>query len=131
LPQIPSSCTGASVSCFIGFIDCAWRFRLNCAGQRPDPLGFVFVYKATEVVNFGQGDLMMLGGFFAFTFSGMMGLNYWVGFAGAVAAMALFGIIAERIVVQPIFGYPQFSNHHGDHRARLLPALDRRHDLGH
>jgi branched-subunit amino acid ABC-type transport system permease component len=55
-------------------------------------LGFVLVYKATEVVNFAQGDLMMLGGFFAFTFIGMMGLNYWIGFAGAVAAMALFGI---------------------------------------
>ena len=27
-------------------------------------LGFVLVYKATEVVNFAQGDLMMLGGFF-------------------------------------------------------------------
>ncbi len=72
-------------------------------------LGFVLVYKATEVVNFAQGDLMMLGGFFAFTFIGMMGLNYWIGFAGAVAAMALFGMLAERIVVRPILGYPQFS----------------------
>ena len=51
-------------------------------------LGFVLVYKATEVVNFAQGDLMMLGGFFAFTFIGMLGLNYWLGFAGAVIAMA-------------------------------------------
>ncbi len=72
-------------------------------------LGFVLVYKATEVVNFAQGDLMMLGGFFAFTFIGMMGLNYWIGFAGAVAAMALFGMLAERVVVRPILGYPQFS----------------------
>src|SRR3984893_2224975 len=47
-------------------------------------LGFVLVYKATEVVNFAQGDLMMLGGFFAFTFIGILGLNYWIGFAGAV-----------------------------------------------
>src|SRR5882762_6294688 len=50
-------------------------------------LGFVLVYKATEVVNFAQGDLMMLGGFFAFTFIGILGLNYWVGFAGAVICM--------------------------------------------
>ena len=49
-------------------------------------LGFVLVYKATEVVNFAQGDLMMLGGFFAFTFIGILGLNYWIGFAGAVGA---------------------------------------------
>ena len=72
-------------------------------------LGFVLVYKATEVVNFAQGDLMMLGGFFAFTFIGILGLNYWIGFAVAVAAMALFGMLAERLVVRPILGYPQFS----------------------
>src|SRR5436305_284114 len=65
-------------------------------------LGFVLVYKATEVVNFAQGDLMMLGGFFAFTFIGILGLNYWIGFAAAVAAMALFGMLAERVVVAPI-----------------------------
>ena len=72
-------------------------------------LGFVLVYKATEVVNFAQGDLMMLGGFFAFTFIGLLGFNYWIGFAAAVAAMALFGMLAERLVVRPILGYPQFS----------------------
>src|SRR5258707_10747261 len=52
---------------------------------------------------------MMLGGFFAFAFIGMLGLNYWIGFAAAVAAMALFGMLAERVVVRPILGYPQFS----------------------
>src|SRR5258708_27857082 len=65
-------------------------------------LGFVLVYKATEVVNFAQGDLMMLGGFFAFTFIGLLGFNYWIGFAAAVAAIALFGMLAERLVVRPI-----------------------------
>src|SRR4030081_3994030 len=68
-------------------------------------LGFVLVYKATEVVNFAQGDLMMLGGFFAFTFIGMLGLNYWLGFAGAGIAMALFGMLAERVGVCPVLGY--------------------------
>ena len=48
-------------------------------------LGFVLVYKATEVVNFAQGDLMMLGGFFVFTFIGLMGLDYWLGFLFAVS----------------------------------------------
>jgi hypothetical protein len=59
-------------------------------------LGFVLIYKATEVVNFAQGDLMMLGGFFAFTFIGLLGFNYWIGFACAVAAMALFGIACRK-----------------------------------
>ncbi len=72
-------------------------------------LGFVLIYKATEVVNFAQGDLMMLGGFFGFTFIGMLGFNYWFGFAGAVISMALVGMLAERVVIRPILGYPQFS----------------------
>lgn len=31
-------------------------------------LGFVPIYKATEVVNFAQGELMMVDAFFAYTF---------------------------------------------------------------
>ena len=72
-------------------------------------LGFVLIYKATEVVNFAQGDLMMLGGFFAYTFIGLLGLNYWLGFLLAVASMAVFGMLTERLLIRPILGYPQFS----------------------
>jgi branched-chain amino acid transport system permease protein len=72
-------------------------------------LGFVLIYKATEVVNFAQGDLMMLGGFVAFTFIDQLGLNYWLGFALAVATMAAAGSLVERVIVRPILGYPQFS----------------------
>ena len=72
-------------------------------------LGFVLIYKATEVVNFAQGELLMMGGFFAFTFITFMGLNYWIGFLLAVICMALLGSTIERVVVRPILGYPQFS----------------------
>jgi branched-chain amino acid transport system permease protein len=72
-------------------------------------LGFVLIYKATEVVNFAQGELMMLGGFFAFTFIGLLGLNYWIGFFLAVLAMAVLGAGVERAIVRPILGYPAFS----------------------
>ena len=72
-------------------------------------LGFVLIYKATEVVNFAQGDLMMLGGFFAYTFIVQLGLGYWLGFLCAVIAMALMGMLIERLVIRPILGYPQFS----------------------
>jgi NhaP-type Na+/H+ or K+/H+ antiporter len=89
-------------------------------------LGFVLVYKATEVVNFAQGDLMMLGGFFALTFIGMMGLNYWIGFAGAVAAVALFGMLAERVVVRPIldiFNSPPTKFSKTDHLANTITQV--------
>ena len=51
----------------------------------------------------------MLGGFFVFTFIGLIGLDYWLGFLFAVCAMAVFGMATERILVRPILGYPQFS----------------------
>ncbi len=72
-------------------------------------LGFVLIYKATEVVNFAQGELMMLGAFLAYTFIGLLGLNYWLGFVLAVVSMAALGSLTERLVVRPILGYPQFS----------------------
>ena len=72
-------------------------------------LGFVLIYKATEVVNFAQGELMMLGAFVSFTFISTLGLNYWLGFAATVACMAILGALMERLVVRPILGYPQFS----------------------
>ena len=59
-------------------------------------LGFVLIYKATETVNFAQGDLMMLGGFFALTASVMMGWPYWATILFAVAAMAAVGMLIDR-----------------------------------
>jgi len=52
-------------------------------------LGFVLIYKATEVVNFAQGDVMMLGAFVAFTFSSLMGLGFWLSLPLSLIVMAL------------------------------------------
>ena len=72
-------------------------------------LGFVLIYKATEVVNFAQGDLMMLGGFFAYTYIALLGFGYWSGFALAVLTMGVVGMLIERLLVRPILGFPQFA----------------------
>jgi branched-chain amino acid transport system permease protein len=72
-------------------------------------LGFVLIYKATETVNFAQGDLMMLGGFFALTASVIMGWPYWATILFAVAAMAAVGMLVERIVLRPVLGQPAFT----------------------
>jgi branched-chain amino acid transport system permease protein len=72
-------------------------------------LGFVLIYKATETVNFAQGDLMMLGGFFALTASVIMGWPYWATIVFAVAAMAAVGMLIERIVLRPVLGQPAFT----------------------
>jgi branched-chain amino acid transport system permease protein len=72
-------------------------------------LGFVLIYKATETVNFAQGDLMMLGAFFALTASVMLGWPYWATIVFAVAVMAVVGMLVERVVLRPVLGHPAFT----------------------
>lgn len=72
-------------------------------------LGFVLIYKAGEVVNFAQGELMMLGAFVAFTLIVHFGFNYWIGLSLAVVVMAAFGWALDGLVIRRIIGQPQFS----------------------
>ncbi len=72
-------------------------------------LGFVLIYKATEVVNFAQGELMTLGAFVAFTFIGILKLPYWAAFLFTVVLMGVFGSLLERVVLRPLVGEPVFA----------------------
>ena len=72
-------------------------------------LGFVLIYKATETVSFAQGDLMMLGAFCGLAGMTILGFPFWLSVLAAILAMALFGVLLERIVIRPILGQPAFS----------------------
>jgi branched-chain amino acid transport system permease protein len=72
-------------------------------------LGFTLVYKATETVNFAQGDLMMLGAFVALTAVALMGMPFWLGVAVAIAVMAAFGASIDRLVLRRVLGQPAFA----------------------
>jgi branched-chain amino acid transport system permease protein len=67
-------------------------------------LGFVLIYKASEVINFAQGDLMMLGAFCAFSFISMLGLPYLLGLFFAVITMAVFGYLVDMVVIRKVTG---------------------------
>jgi branched-chain amino acid transport system permease protein len=71
-------------------------------------LGFVLIYKATETVNFAQGELMMLGAFLGLTVI-TVGLPYWVALPVAFVGMWLVGMLLERAVLRPILGQPSFT----------------------
>jgi branched-chain amino acid transport system permease protein len=72
-------------------------------------LGFVLIYKATETVSFAQGELMMLGAFCGLALMTVLGFPYWLAVPSSIAAMAAFGLFAERLVIRPILGQPAFS----------------------
>ena len=72
-------------------------------------LGFVLIYKATETVSFAQGELMMLGAFGGLAGLTMLGFPFWLSVLSSIAAMALLGVLLERMVIRPILGQPAFS----------------------
>ena len=72
-------------------------------------LGFVLIYKATEMVNFAQGDIMMLGGFVAFSLIAHFHLPYWVGGLLAMLITAAFGYVLDAVVIRRVIGQPQFA----------------------
>lgn len=72
-------------------------------------LGFVLIYKATELVNFAQGDLMMLGAFVCYMFVVWYDINYWAAFALAIAVVSLFGAALDSTILRRVIGQPQFA----------------------
>jgi branched-chain amino acid transport system permease protein len=74
-------------------------------------LGFVLIYKASEAVNFAQGDMLMLGAFLGIAFinTGNADLPFLLGLTLAALVMGVFGYLLDRFVLRGIFGQPQFA----------------------
>ena len=72
-------------------------------------LGFVLIYKATETVNFAQGELMMLGAFAGLALIKFVGLPFWPAVVVALVGITAFGALVERLVIRPVLGQPQFT----------------------
>lgn len=72
-------------------------------------LGFVIIFKATQVVSFAQPGLMVLGGLVGYHAIAVIGLPFWVGLPVAVAGGAIIGMICERLTLRPMIGKPVFT----------------------
>jgi branched-chain amino acid transport system permease protein len=69
-------------------------------------LGFVLVYKATDAINFAQGEFVMLAGMIVVTVLGFEGAPLIAGIAVVLLAMIGFGFGLERVVLRPLLGRP-------------------------
>ncbi|OUS20260.1 branched-chain amino acid ABC transporter permease [Rhodobacterales bacterium 59_46_T64] len=70
-------------------------------------IGFVFIYRATEIVNFAHGELMMLGAFMVLTFSEIWGLGFWLGSALGILSLGVFGYLLDAVVMRRLVGQAQ------------------------
>ncbi len=85
--------SGVSIGCVYGLI----------------ALGFVLIYKATEMVNFAQGDIMMLGAYAAITYINVLEMPFFWGLLAALSTMAIIGVVLERLLLRPMIGEPHFA----------------------
>jgi branched-chain amino acid transport system permease protein len=65
-------------------------------------LALVLVYKATDVVNFAQGEIAMFGAFIAWMLCTRFGLSVWLVLALALPIGAVIGIVTERVAIRPL-----------------------------
>ncbi len=72
-------------------------------------IGFVLIYKATDVLSFSQPALAVVGAGAISALAVDRGINFWIAFIIALIATGLLGSFLERIFLRPMVGEPVFS----------------------
>ncbi|MFP4111099.1 MAG: branched-chain amino acid ABC transporter permease [Desulfonatronovibrio sp.] len=67
-------------------------------------LGFTIIFNATRVINFAQGEFVMLGGMLAVFFAGFLGAGLVPAVLLAVISTTLVGVLMERLTIRPVQG---------------------------
>ncbi|QYU67193.1 hypothetical protein J4558_19915 [Leptolyngbya sp. 15MV] len=72
-------------------------------------MSFVLIYKASQVVNFAQGEFLLVGAWVCWWFLVEWQLPFWAGFLFTLAFMTLFGLVLQVVVLRPLIGEPVIS----------------------
>lgn len=72
-------------------------------------VGFVLVFKATEVFNFAQGNLMVVGAYLAYTFVAQAHLPSALGIIAAIVVAGGLGVVLHFALFRPMLGKPVLS----------------------
>ena len=70
---------------------------------------FVLIYKASQVVNFAQGEFVLIGAWACWWLVTSMKLPFWIGFPACLVFMAILGFLVQVIVLRPLIGEPVIS----------------------
>lgn len=70
---------------------------------------FVLIYKSTQIVNFAQGEFLLVGAWFCYWLLTDFALPFWIGFPITLAFMMIFGILLQVVVLRPMIGKPIIS----------------------
>ena len=70
---------------------------------------FVLIYKSTQIVNFAQGEFLLIGAWTCWWLLTSMKVPVWVGFPLTLAFMTAFGVLLQVLVLRPMIGEPIIS----------------------
>ncbi|MBA1148717.1 branched-chain amino acid ABC transporter permease [Ectothiorhodospiraceae bacterium WFHF3C12] len=70
---------------------------------------FVLIYKSTQVVNFAQGEFLLIGAWTCWAMLVWLEMPFWLGFLFTLAFMFVFGILLQVVVLKPLIGEPIIS----------------------
>ncbi|TCT13436.1 amino acid/amide ABC transporter membrane protein 1 (HAAT family) [Tepidamorphus gemmatus] len=77
-------------------------------------ISFVVIYRASRIINLAQGEVLVFGALFLWTFTlGLRSIGYemplLVAIALTIGACVAFGVGLERFVFRPLIGQPAFA----------------------
>ena len=67
-------------------------------------LGFVLIYKSTSVINFAQGELLLVGGYTVYSTFVVFRMPLVLAVVVGIGVAILLGLLIERLVLRPLIG---------------------------
>ncbi|HFC09271.1 MAG TPA: branched-chain amino acid ABC transporter permease [Chloroflexi bacterium] len=72
-------------------------------------LGFVLIYKSSDVINFAQGEFLLIGAYVMFSMLVQFSLPWTIGLVLTLLVAVGIGVAVERLVLRPLIGEPIIS----------------------
>ena len=72
-------------------------------------IGFVLIFRATDVLSFAQPAMVVVGAGFISYFATQIGISFWIAFFLGIILTGILGFIIERTFLRPMVGEPVFS----------------------
>jgi branched-chain amino acid transport system permease protein len=72
-------------------------------------IGFVVIYKATKILNFAHGEILMIAAYFCLVLVESLHLNFLIAFLLTLVFCAMIGLMVERFIFRPMIGEPVFA----------------------
>ncbi len=72
-------------------------------------MSFVLIYKSSQVVNFAQGEFLLVGAWACWWLLAKFSIPFYMAFLLTLLFMMLFGILVQIIILKPLIGEPIIS----------------------